>query len=421
MKRFLGNTDKYYALIDAAGLSLTKMALTIILARITHTDTFATYILMLTVSIIWANLPNSFIVMPMLTVAPGLEMPQRLAVIHATIGRYLRWYGIAILVALCFTPLSRRVEISPLIYLGFCASIAMNGMATLLRANLQCVFCMKRAMVADIIASLILLVSVGAAWWWDWEVMAIFWWANAASWAVACVIMSSGIPRLDHSIRPPAEALARIYAMGWPSVTGSLANTACSRLQPFVLAVASGPLAVGLFGIANTFIGPIRMLAMAMNGVLRPRLALHYGGSDRAAVRRSLFLAVVCLAAVGITITIVFAVAGQKLAVLVFGEGFQNIGSVLPIAAFYALIDAMTACLIVAMQTCLHNGTRLATKLRIFVAALSLAIMWPACAKYGASGAFGGILLAECIYLAASIRSLYRPLLRKQEEPVPVS
>ncbi len=174
-------------------------------------------------------------------------------------------------------------------------------------------------------------------------------------------------------------------------------------MQPFVLGAAANVLAVGLFGAANTLVGPVRVVGGALGEVLRPRLALHFGADgDPQRARRAFLRAVAFVLVLGGALLAASIAAGATIAELVFGPDFVGLGDVLVAAAVFASMATLCNLLVVAMQTADRDGPAHATRWRMRAALLSVALVWPACALDGARGAFTAMSIAELVFLVAA-------------------
>lgn len=197
----------------------------------------------------------------------------------------------------------------------------------------------------------------------------------------------------------PGEVMDRFAKMGPPMATGSVANSVCSRVQPFVLQGAAGATAVGVFGAAATTIGPMRLLAMALSSVVRPRLALFAGRGDLLAAWGMLHKVCCLLAACGLAGVLGAWVIGEWLVLTVFGAEFAEVGQLLPLAFVFAGLEATAAIMVVALQTLRDDGAAAATRLRVGVSVLALLIVWPACHYASAAGAFTALCATELLFL----------------------
>ncbi|MEM7309604.1 MAG: hypothetical protein AAF682_23215 [Planctomycetota bacterium] len=392
-------TDKLYA-FGAEGLrSATRFALGIAVARWAGADAYAIFVLLLTAEVVVHTLANSAWAMPMTTLAPGQDEPQRSALIRHAARRHVCASVLSGPLLLALGPL-----LAPgagwAVYLGCALAVAATGVLNFYRNWLGAVFRSRSMFWADLFSNGLPLAAVGVAWFHG-DVVLAYWYARGLGALLAVALMARAAPRSPlHGARPDPGALGSFGDMGRHMLVGSLANAACSRSQPFVLAAVATTAGISLFGAANTLIGPARMLSMALSVVLRPRLSLHFrAGNDDAGWRTTLKgLGLASLAGVGLLA--LFLVAGESIARLVFGPSFAGLERVLPWAGAYALTAAVTGVLAIVIQT--MDGAKKTAQLRIAAGAVSLALTFPGCFFFGAPGAFGSLFASELLYAACA-------------------
>jgi O-antigen/teichoic acid export membrane protein len=172
---------------------------------------------------------------------------------------------------------------------------------------------------------------------------------------------------------------------------------------------AAGGMAVGQFGVAATAMGPVRMLAMALSSIVRPRLALQLGRGELRAANRMLLHVCMLIASCGAAAVIAALLLGEWLVVTVFGAEFAAVGRLLPLAFVFAALEATAAILVVALQTLRGDGAATATRLRTIVSVLALLVVWPACHLASVAGAMTALCATELVFLALAHEALRRP------------
>jgi O-antigen/teichoic acid export membrane protein len=156
---------------------------------------------------------------------------------------------------------------------------------------------------------------------------------------------------------------------------------------------------VAAYGAAALLIGPLRMLSMTMSSVLRPRFSWHLNQGRPDEVRRVVLLAVGGFLVSGLFALVAAVSLGEWPVVLLFGEEYRGVGRILPWAAAFAMLEAIGATLVVLVQTALPNGPAIVTGLRTATTAGALAIVWPACSRFGATGAFAAAAAVELLFV----------------------
>jgi O-antigen/teichoic acid export membrane protein len=394
----LGQTDKYFALGGNLVRAVARMLVAIGLARLAGPDAYASFVVLATLEVIVLAIGNSLYVAPMISVAPGCDPREQPRVLGACLRRLLRWSVGLGLLGLLGTPLATRAGVDPLAYVGFCLSTTSWSVAGGWRGWRCAGFRARRAFWSDVAGWSCPFLGLVAAAALGRDLLTGFWWSSALGGLVSVVGM--GWPETLGRHARPAPALRRqLRSMGRHMTVGTLANSACSRVQPFILAAVAGATVVGIFGAASTLIGPVRVLSMSMSGVLRHRVALHLSRGERAEVTRMVVVALGLFALAGTSLMTLFVVAGEELVELIFGSAFLGLERILPWAVAFAVFEAIGATLVVVMQTASADGAAVVTRLRIGTTVLALLLVWPACSLFGAAGAFGAAAGVEVLFV----------------------
>jgi O-antigen/teichoic acid export membrane protein len=403
--RSVRRTDKYAAIARVGGNAVARMLLGVMIARCSGRHAFALYVELTTLEIVATTILGSGWLTAAASLAPQLDRTRGGALITLARNRALRAIAAFSAIALTSSPIWPRfgveVELGVAFVLATAAWLISVAYSTLLTAT----FRSSRALVAQGLAYVpIFAVGMYAAERGVDPMLPVFV-ASAGSHALAAIWMHRGLPQGSPEALS-AEA-AQLRATGRVMLAGSLANTVCTRTQPFVLDLFGGAIAVALYGAANTLTGPLRVFAGALADVLRPRLALESTSAGLSArgdrlLRRACFaFLAACIAA-----TVLAMGYGETIGVAVFGDHFAGIGGVLPAALLFLATAALASILVVAMQVRSHRGAQIATSARAAAAVASIVLVAPACALDGARGAFWSMALGELIFLAAALRFL---------------
>lgn len=391
-------SDKLNSLGGSAVLSLGRLGATVAMARIASPEDFARFILLVSASVIFLNIPMSSILTPMVNRAGGLDAGGRRAMMEWTHLRLLRFLGIGGVVALPGVWLAPMGGLSLAVYLGFIATVLSGGELLYQRSRLQVLFRMSRAFWADVLGLSGMVLGVVLAVFLDLSVLACFWWGSFAGQGLAIAMMQLGAGESVSKTKLSGSVLEKVRKEGYYMLGGSLANSAGARLQPFILAGVGTALTVAQFGMAWTLVGPIRMLSGGLSSVLRPRLAVFHGQGDVIRFQRMLISVQSLIGAAGLGATVVGVFWGSEIAGLVFGNGLQGVGRLVPLALLYGTVDALTTSQMIALQIKVPNGAGRASRFRLEAAIVSLLLLVPACYFGGAWGAFCGLLAAELGY-----------------------
>lgn len=412
MKLYLKDTDKFYSIADSAVVSLGRLAAGIALARLAGAQAYGQYVMYIMAAMIILSIPTTLYITPMINLASGMRLSQKLGMLRWSRRRMQRPVLLFLAVSALGIPLGFFLNFSTTSYLGFIvATISLLDLQHA-RASLQSSFMMKFALVWDLVATAIVIVSVATAYYVFSSPIAGFWWGTAIASTISAHFMRASLYRgIDSSSNVPEEDLqmeARVS--GKAMIPGSLANTACSRIHPFVLGGIGGSLVVAEFGASWTLIGPIRMLATAINGMLRPRLANFHKNANSSARNITFIISIAVFALVGLAGIAVGMLAGPAIVAFLFGDEFRSAGWLLPIAIAYGALDSITTAQMIALQATCRNGPAIASKFRIIAATISVGLLVPGCLQAGAYGAYGALIIAEIVYFAMAQLVIQREL-----------
>ncbi|MFO1052016.1 MAG: hypothetical protein U1F36_07365 [Planctomycetota bacterium] len=410
-----GRADKWHGLLRVGVNAVSRMLLGVMVARAAGAFSFAIYVGLVTVEVLASTLLTAGVLTAIGSIAPRLDATEGNALLRYGLRRAIRIsILITALLAAC-SPVAAQLEIHdgilPLFATSTGAWLCSTATATILVAR----FRSRPALVGQGLAYLPAFAAVAWADHCGTDPLLALFAGSTGGHLLAVVIMQRALPEgSGEEVRPRVRA--EVAAAGRIVLFGSVANSLCTRVQPFVLAAFGGPVAVGLFGAANTLVGPLRVLAGAVGDVLRPRLALHQGerGDPRRASRliRSAWIALLVCGVLG---TIVAAWFGEGIGLRVFGPRFGGLGEVLPAAGCFVLLAAIVHVLVVAMQTQSIEGAAVATRARTVAAVISLLLVAPACSVDGARGAFLSMILGEGLFLFRAVRFLGRTANRTVE------
>lgn len=378
-----------------------RMLSAVLVARLCGPSVYAAYVLCVTIEVVATSLPNAINLSPMLSIGPGLPKEHRQGFFARVLRTHVRWSLLLAVVGGCAAPLLTGLSLAATTWLAFALALLTSGVLNAVRARQQARFCSRSAFWADVVALLLPLLVVLAL-------------AGSSPEHILCgyfiaLACGSGFAAMGLLVREtsawadagdvPDSVINRQRHMGVPMAVGSVANSACSRVQPFVLQAAAGASAVSVFGAAATTIGPMRLLAMALSSVVRPRFALLAGQRDQVAMRSLLRDSCLLLAGCGVVGLAAAWLAGHWLIESTFGAEFAFVGEILPLAVVFASLESVAAVLCVALQTLRVDGAARVTRLRVAVSALALGIVWPACHLAHAAGAFTALCGTELLFL----------------------
>lgn len=407
------NADKIYSMLDSGVVSIGRFAAGVVLARLVGAEGFAQYVLLTMVAVFLISLPSTLLINGMINSSVGISNSRQRGMFLWTRRSVFRAQGIGVFCAMLGFPLAMSFSLGSGVYVGFVLATLAGLELLFQRACLLAQFKMKLALKADMVGVGLLAIIVSLVAVLGGNLVFGFWWGSACSSICASVYMGkirgrcTGNRRTYEIVYPSKKTRRLILSKGRAMLVGSLANSVCSRVQPFVLGSVGGLLAVAGFGAAWTLIGPMRMFASAMSGILRPRLAMHSHANNSSAFRKSLFKGYVFVGFFGGLGVLVSLLVGPELVSVLFGSELRSAGWFLPLAMAYASLDVITSIQMIALQVSRENGAILASKLRIVAAIVSGTLIYPACSLYGAWGAFGALFIAEIVYFVGACKVLH--------------
>lgn len=402
---FFQNRDKFYGLADNVWLSLFRFGSGLAIARLAGAEVFAAYTILVTTAVIFQILPSTSYLIPLLNRGTGAA-PQEYAALCKWAQRgveraTLVFLAIGSLLLLCLPDL----PIDPTTGIAFLATAACQLWQHSIRTRLQMEFKQAYALLADVLASCLHLGLSLWLWHYGLPPHTAFWCGASAGAILGGALMLRYRQQLNHDDTVDTQALvdsARVK--GRAMLRGSIANTACSRIQPYMLAWIATPQALAFYGVLWTLIGPVRLLSMALTNLLRPRLALYHNQQRATDFKRSYHLALGILTCGGLAATLFAFFAGDWAIGLLFGAELAAASQWLSLALIYATLDATTTCQMIALQIRREDGAALTSKLRIHAAIISLTLVVPATLSFGLTGTLGSLLLAELYYAIACMR-----------------
>ncbi|MGB0414381.1 MAG: hypothetical protein ACPGJU_08020 [Coraliomargarita sp.] len=397
--QFLQNTDKFYGLADSALLSGYRFACGLAIARIGGAELFASFILLMTTSIIFQILPSTAYLIPLLNKGTGAN--------PAVYGALCSWAQRGVeRAALVFLPVGVLCtyilipgQFSIATSVGFALAASSQLLQSAARTRLQIEFKLSSAFSIDLVSILVhCLVSV-TLWLQCGSILTAYWFGSFAAAAFGIVRMRLQATSVSTGAQiEQTPILDRAKADGRSMFKGSIANSVCSRIQPYLLGIFSTPETLAFYGVIWTLIGPIRLLIMAVSNLLRPRLALYVNQSridDFARTLRLSYALILITTLLAAPLSLVF---GSNLTLVLFGPELAAAGKWLSLGIVYAGLDAFTSCQMIGAQTRLVCGAQLTARLRIQSALIAVPLFILGTLQFGLVGSISSLIIAELYY-----------------------
>ena len=323
--QILQNTDKFYGLADSALSSIFRFLCGIALARLGGAEVFATYILLITTNVIFLQIPSTCYLTPLLNRGTGAASVQSGA-LHQWAQRGVERAALVFLfIVLVAYTLIPQIEMPLSTLCAFSLATVAQLFQLSRRTRLQMSFRQSRALGANIVGCGTHLSLSTFLWLQNVDLQTAFWWGALAGACLSSLMMCS-TNRISDKVEEAQTIIQRAKSDGRAMLTGSLANSACSRAQPYVLAGITSTQTLAYYGVIWSLIGPIRLLSMALTNLLRPRLALHHNNGDSGAFKRSARIAFTILITGGLTATLISSFIGPWAIGLLFGNELMSAG-----------------------------------------------------------------------------------------------
>lgn len=399
-----GSNDKYFSLLNTATRSVARLAVNLLIASLCGADVYGTFVILVSIEVIWTTLLGAGLVTPLLHMAPGLHQAQRDGLSRYVATQVLRVSLFVGIPAFILWALVGFSGLSGLVALGFAVATLLQGLLAALRSWRNLSFETWHVFWSDLFSVGIPILGALAGWFWlgaD-SVLWCFWWAMVLANLLAGLAIICFDRRRFFSGQYPDERLRLLLkTKGRPILYGSLAYSAGSRLQPIILALVATSVEVARFGGAAALVGPLRMLGMAISGVVRPRFGLYYHQADIAKVRRLMLLVCASVIGLGLTMAMLFVVVGDWLGTELLGGWYVHASKPLVLYTCYATIAGVTSFLVTALQVQSNVGSKFVAKARLLHSVMSLLLMWPACSYWGTEGAITVMAGLELVLMFA--------------------
>ena len=397
-----GSGDKFYALADSALGSLMRFASGILIARLGGANEFADFVLCSTALYIITGLSSARIENPMLNMAPGISKEHRIRLIRWTEQRSIKTAIILAAIGGFSLLATHQVSIDFPTLPAVIAAIVFAIVAQFHRARLLATFQTKIALLADLTIPVFTIGHTIFYWKMGASVNEGYWYGFAAGSLASALIMAIARP-VTHGPKPNEEHRMKAAESGRLMLIGSAANSTCSRLHPFILKSIAGANVLAQYGVAWTFLGPIRLITTAYTSLLRPRLSQLNGQRGQVRTSKIMLQSYIAIMVAGSVLSLILYIAGPIISGIIFGESLILSSNLLLITAIYATLDAMTSLKTIELQVTRKDGSRQATNLRVLSAGISIVLVVPGTLYFGAIGAIGSLLVSEAIYLTLAL------------------
>lgn len=231
-------------------------------------------------------------------------------------------------------------------------------------------------------------------------------------WIVSCVTLCSASLVLreqrvqEQSARKRRIVQAAVLSHGWKMTIGTLALTAQSRIQPLILGVILGSTGMGVYGAANMFGAPIRMLAMATRSMALPRLSVRARNHPNIPLLTQSRISIACIVLITSVCCVPLVFVSEPMVAFAFGNEFQVPLLALPIVIWAGLLALISTYMVCEAQSIGKIG--LTSTCRWLSAGVSLACITPLTLAFGVTGACLTLAVGEVVMIVSLMMSLSR-------------
>lgn len=397
------------SLFDQAIVSATAFATAVIIGRMTSPEDLGFYYSTLTAILIVIGIQDQIVAVPYMFFAKRFNGEMHARYAGSVWLHHLALTGVTVatlLGAITFFTLRGTTGILP----GLWALVGAAPLILLredLRRFMFADLHLRTAIVIDItvsiaqLAGLFVLGYLGQL-----TLFSIFSVMGGACGLAVVVWLLIDPPQLEFSVASFRSDWKHNWAFGKWALRGHLLNSTTPYLMIWFVNVAVGPAAAGLLGACTSLIGITRVIQAGVTNVLTTQASCAYTEGGWTALQRLLWRNTLYLALTLGSACLLFAVTGDKLAVLVFGSLGKGTGSILLMLALATLLSSFS---VVA-----GNGLWAIERARsnffadIFCAGGMLGVAAVAVVPLGAFGAALAVLTGNGIAMVVRLVILFR-------------
>ncbi len=382
------------SIIDQAIFSGTSFVTAVIVGRATSPDVLGMYYLTMTIVYVAIGIQECAVSNPYAILAPRREGRELAEFTATTWFRYLCWNALCLLgLAVAFTTVSLNGNAH--LTTGLSALLFALPLLLLRESIRRFAFARLRlatAVVVDATSSTVQLGGLFALWYCDrLTLVGIF-----AVMAAGCTIASSSW--ILRNWKKPAlvrERLGSDWGETWAIARWSLASFMLTNTIPFIMPwiidIAAGAAAAGLFGASATLVGVTNVLVLGGSNFLMPRAAEAFATRGASGLSRVLLVMALLFILVIGSFGIALLATGDRIPVFVYGPDFQHTGPLVATLAANVLAGSLG---MIAAQGLLVIGRQknnFAIDIGMFsITMITAALLVP---RYGALGAAVASLL----------------------------
>ncbi len=409
--RVLGfiRSDASQATMSTVVRSVGRIVALIVLARVADVNTVAVYTIMTALEQVIISAANAMCSSPAAVLSAGRRDALRTAALRCA-ERIQIWASIPLvtIAVVGFVVWGHASDIEALAF----GAVLFSGIAyQARRSSMIALFRSTRVLVVELCIAASIALGPVAAWIDDSDPLLALWGALGLVQLSAVLWLPFRAARMP--VRVCRVIRRSILRTGWRMLAGSLAVSASGRSQSLILSAFVAPGVVAMYGIANSFAAPVRLIGGAVRAPLLPRIAMCDKASVAAVVQPRWILGAIALVTVG---SLVAQAAAPVCIELVYGPRYVSAASLVGPLVAWALTWCVGSLLVVAHQAAGRSGW--CAVVRWFGAALAVVGMIIGEAALGVVGIVWAALLSEVAVVAVFVSRLRT---RSPRVPVPAT
>lgn len=378
--------------------SVGRIVAMIVLARVADVGTLAIYTVMTAVEQVVVSAANAMCSSPAAVISAGRRDELRRAALLSA-ERMQVWSAVPIVVIAVagFIVWGAAPDIEAL---AFGAALLAGIVYQARRSSMIALFRSSRILWAEMVIAAAVALGPVIAVNGSGDPLVMLWVLLAVSQLAALPLLSISSARA--SKRAMRVVRRSIVSAGWRMLAGSLAVSAGGRSQSMILAAFVAPGMVAMYGVANSFAAPIRLVGGAVRAPLLPRIALCSAESVRAAVTPVRMAAVVAAIA---ACSLLAQAAAPACIALVYGDRYAEAAQLVGPFVAWALVWCVGSLLVIAHQAAGRSGWCAAV--RWVGAAGAVGGMVAGAAVFGVTGVVWAALLGEAAVVSVFVSGLH--------------
>lgn len=410
ISRVLGDASQ--ATLSTVIRSVGRIIALIVLARVADVNTVAIYTVMTAIEQAVISAANALCSSPAVVLSAGRRNNLRLAALLS--AERLQLWGSIPLVVMAVAGCAAWGYAPDAAALAF-GAVLLSGVAyQARRSSLVALFRSTRVLIAEVLIAVFVVAGPVIAYVLNFDPLLALWFGLGFVQLTVIAWLPIGVVRMSPWVR---RILRRaILQTGWRMLAGSLAVSASGRSQSLILSAFVTPGVVAMYGIANSFAAPVRLVGGAVRAPLLPRITLCNEASIAAVVRPKWIVGTIALITAG---SLCAHITAPVCIELVYGARYSDAGALVGPLVAWALTWCVGSLLVVAHQAAGRSGWCAAV--RWCGAAVAVVGMLIGGATLGVTGIVWAAALSEVAVVVVFVLRLRTRITRVRSQAIVVA